>query len=117
MKVKQKRRGDEVEDGVEQEGGRKLGRGDTMFRAIRDRPSETNERTTLNGQQQGLGIGFRKAAWGFYSFFDIIPPSASTFRVAVSLSNLLMWRATPFRNLLLSLAREKLPRQKLIGVS
>jgi hypothetical protein len=25
--------------------------------------------------------------------------------------------ATPFRNLLLSLAREKLPRQKLIGVS
>ena len=63
MKVKQKRRGDEVEDGVEQEGGRKLGRGDTMFRAIRDRPSETNERTTLNGQQQGLGIGFRKAAW------------------------------------------------------
>jgi len=68
MKVKQKRRGDEVEDGVEQEGGRKLGRGDTMFGAIRDRPSETNERTTLNGQQQGLGIGFRKAAWASTAF-------------------------------------------------
>jgi len=90
MKVKQKRRGDEVEDGVEQEGGRKLGRGDTMFGAIRDRPSETNERTTLNGQQAWNWL--QKSSMGFYSFFDIMPPSASTFRVAVSLSNLLMWR-------------------------
>ncbi len=85
-----------------------------MFRAIRVRPAK---RTTLNGQQQGLGIGFRKAAWDFYSFFDIIPPFCQHIPRRCFFIKFADVAATLFRNLLRSLAREKLPRQKLIGVS
>ena len=66
MKVKQKRRGDEVEDGVEQEGGEEAGA--RWYDALSNQGFGPAKRTTLNGQQQGLGIGFRKAAWASTAF-------------------------------------------------
>jgi hypothetical protein len=53
------------------------------------RASETND---AEWSAAGAWNWLQKSSMGFYSFFNIIPPSASTFRVAVSLSNLLMWR-------------------------
>jgi hypothetical protein len=51
---------------------------------------------------------------GFYSFFDIIPPFCQHIPRRCFFIKFADVAATLFRNLLRSLAREKLPRQKLI---
>lgn len=73
----------EMEDGAEQGRG---GRVASWGEVIRCSGMRAAKRTALNGQQQRLGIGFRKAAWdstAFSIFCRLLPAHSSSLSFAI----------------------------------